>query len=95
MNAIRFVLVLSAFASVVALAFVEMAEAKTRPHRRHVSDRYERRHYEDRRHRTSPRAEDFQRDLPSRRGSEWNTSCFNLPYLLQQHACSTGGGDGL
>jgi hypothetical protein len=89
MNAIKLVLILCAFALPVALAFAESAAAKARPHRRHVSDRYR---YEERRVRASPRIEDFQRFRQDRSGSEWNTGCFNLPYLPPQISCGTGGG---
>jgi hypothetical protein len=91
MNAIKLALVLCAFALPVALAFAELAEAKTRSHRRHVSDRHR---YEERRDRATPRIEDFQRYRRDRRGSEWDSSCFSLPYLPQQYACSSRGGDG-
>ena len=87
MNAMKFSLVFCSF----ALAFAEIAEAKTRPHRRNFSDRHR---YEERRQHASPRIEDFQRSRQDRSGSEWNTSCFSLPHLPSQISCSSGGGGG-
>jgi hypothetical protein len=95
MNAMKLVLVLCAFSLLAGPVFAEITEAKTRSHRRHISDRYHRHRYEERYQRVSPPAGDFQRYRQDRSGSEWNTSCLSLPYLLPQHACSTGGGDGL
>jgi hypothetical protein len=91
MNAMKLALVLGAFALPVALAFAVIGEAKTRPHRRHVSDRHR---YEERHERASTRIEDFQRYRRDRTGSEWDSSCFSLPYLSPQYACSSRGGDG-
>jgi hypothetical protein len=91
MNAIKLIRALCAVSLLVGPVLADIAEAKMRPHRRHVSDRYHR--HEDRRERDSPRIEEFQRNRQDRRGNEWDTSCFTLPYLLRQYACNTGGGD--
>jgi len=95
MNAIKLVPVLCAISLLAGLASAEIAEAKTRPYRPHVSHRYHRQTYQDGRQRASPRAGDFQRDRLNRSGSEWDTSCFSLPYLPAQYSCSAKGGDGL
>jgi hypothetical protein len=92
MNAIKLVAALCAFSLLVGPALAEIAEAKMSPHRRHVSGRHR---PKERRQRASARIEDFQHSLQDRSGSDWNTSCLRLPYLLPQHACSTGGGGGM
>jgi hypothetical protein len=74
------------------LAFAEIAEAKARPHRRHVSDRYHRHRNDERLRHASPRAEDVQRYRQNRSGSEWDASCFSMPYLSAQNSCSAKGG---
>jgi hypothetical protein len=90
MNAIKLVPVLCAFSLLVGPVFAEMAEAKMRPHRRHVSDRHP---YEERRERASPRIEDFQRYKEYRRGNEGGSGCFSLPYL-RPRTCNESNGDG-
>jgi hypothetical protein len=92
MNALRLLSVLCAFALLFALAFAQIAEAKTKTHRRQHFDRYHRHGYEDRRQRASPRVEDFQRDRWNRNSSDWDSSCFNLPYFPAQISCSASGG---
>ena len=90
MNAIKLVSVLCAFSLLVGPVFAEIAEAKMRPHRRHVSDRYR---SEERRERASPRIEDFQRYKQYRRDSDPGSGCFSLPYL-RPRTCNESQGDG-
>jgi hypothetical protein len=91
MNALKLFPALCAFSLLVGPIFAETAEARMRLHRRHFYDRHR---YEARRQRASPRIEDFQRERQDRRGSEWDSSCFSLPYLPAQYSCSARGGDG-
>jgi hypothetical protein len=92
MNTTRSVLVLGAFALLFALVFAQLAEAKTKIHRRHVFDRYHRHGSQDRDQRASSPA--FQRGGQDRSGSEWDSTCFSLSYLQAQYSCSGKGGGG-
>jgi hypothetical protein len=91
MNAAKLIPVLCALSLLVGPVFAEIAEAKMRPHRRHVSDRYH--WHKERRERTSPRIEDFQGYKQYRRDNESGSGCFSLPYL-QPRTCNESNGDG-
>jgi hypothetical protein len=94
MNAIKLVPVLCAFSLIAGLTFAEITEAKMRPHRRCVSDRYHRHRYEERLRHASPGAEDIRRYSQDRSGGEWNNKCFfSLRYLPEQYACPKGDGE--
>jgi hypothetical protein len=91
MNAIKLVPVLCAFSLVAGSVLAEIAEAKMRPHRRHVADRHR---YEERRERASPRISDFQRHNQYRRDDAPGTGCFSLSYLRPRTCNESQGGDG-
>ena len=90
MNAIKLVSVLCAFSLLVGPVFAEIAEAKMKPHRRHVSDRY---HWQkERRGRASPRIEEYQHYRQDLRGN--GSGCFSLPYLQPRTCNESNGGEG-
>jgi hypothetical protein len=89
MNAIKLVPVLCAFSLLAGPVFAEIAEAKMRPHRRHVSDRYN--WHKERLERASPRIEDIQRYKQYRRDNERGSGCFGRPWI---RPCHESDGDG-
>jgi hypothetical protein len=90
MNAIKLIGVLCAVSLLVGPWLADIAEAKMRPHRRHVTDRH---HYEQSWRRTSPRIEDSQRYRQDLRGNQRGSGCFSLPQL-QPRSCDESNGDG-
>ena len=83
MNAVKLIPVLCAFSLLAGSVFAEVAGAKMRPHRGHVSDRYY--WHKGRRERTLRRIKDFQRYRQDRR----DPACFSPPYFR----CSESNGD--
>ena len=92
MYAMKLVSVLCTFSLLGVLMFVQIAEAKTKPYRRHVSDRHHQPRYENRLRRVLPHAEAIQRYRQDGSRSERDTSCLSLLYLPEQYSCSPKGG---
>jgi hypothetical protein len=90
MNAKKLLPVLCAFSLLIGPVFAEIAEAKMRPHRRHVSARYH--WHKERRKRTSPRIENFQYYRQDPRGN--GSGCFSLRYLQPRTCDESNGGEG-
>jgi hypothetical protein len=90
MNVMKLVPALCAFSLLVGPVFAEMPEAKMRHYRRHASDRYL--WHKERRERSSPRIEHFQRYRQDPRGND-GSGCFSSPNL-RPRSCNESNGDG-